>query len=290
MGTDGILLLDKPAGLTSHDVVARVRRALGTRDVGHGGTLDPNATGLLVVAVGRAPRWLPYLPDGKRYRATVKLGLATSTEDVWGEPVERDDAPPPDPDAFRRAIEGLTDLTEQVPPMVSALKQDGQRLYRLAREGKTVERKARPVTIRRVAVLALRGNEADFDVDCSAGTYVRTLCVEIGRRLGRPACLSALRRLGHGPFSVDEALPADAWTAEGLRGALVGAERALAHLPARELDDEEAAAIAQGKALRLQAAPQPGAWRLHHHGALWALADAPAEGPWRLQPTRVFAD
>lgn len=287
---DGILLLDKPAGLTSHDVVGRVRRALGTRDVGHGGTLDPNATGLLLVAVGRAPRWLPYLPDGKRYRATLRLGLATGTEDIWGEPGERDDAPPPGDAGFRSAIESLTDLAEQVPPMVSALKQGGQRLYRLAREGKTVERKPRPVSISRVQVLALRGDEADFDVDCSAGTYVRTLCVEVGRRLGRPACLAALRRLGHGPFSVDEALPADAWTAEGLRGALIGAERALAHLPGRELSAEEAAAIAQGKALSLESAPQPGAWRLNYHGGLWALADAPAEGPWRLQPKRVFAD
>lgn len=287
---DGLLLLDKPAGLTSHDVVARVRRLLQTREVGHGGTLDPQATGLLVVAVGKATRWLPYLPGDKAYTATLRLGLATSTEDVWGTPLEEREGEAPSGLEIRGALEGLRGLTEQVPPMVSALKKDGRRLYELAREGTVVERPARPLTIHRLDVRALRGLEADFEVHCSAGTYVRTLCVEAGRRLGWPACLSALRRIRSGSFRVEDALPQERWTPEALDAAALGAAAALAHLPARELDEQEALGVRQGRAVALTQAPAAGPWRLNHGGRLLALADAPATEPWRLQPKRVFAD
>lgn len=287
---NGLLLLDKPGGLTSHDVVARVRKLLQTREVGHAGTLDPQATGLLVVAVGKATRWLPYLPDDKGYVATVKLGLATSTEDLWGSPLEAREGQPPSQDEFRAALEGLRSLTEQVPPMVSALKKDGRRLYELAREGIVVDRPARPLTLHRLDVLAVRGLEADFEVHCSAGTYVRTLCVEAGRRLGWPACLSALRRTRSGRFRVEDALPQERWTAEALHAAALSAAAALAHLPAHELGDDDAAGVRQGRAVALKTAPAPGAWRLNHSGRLLALAEAPASEPWRLQPKRVFAD
>jgi tRNA pseudouridine55 synthase len=284
---NGILLLDKPGGMTSHDVVARVRRAVGTREVGHAGTLDPNATGLLVLAVGHATRWLPYLPSGKSYAATLRLGLATSTEDIWGEALSADDAPAPGAAELEKALLSLQDLREQVPPMVSALKKDGKRLYQLAREGVKVERAPRPITISAVRVLALRGQEADFEVDCSAGTYVRTLCVEAGRRLGRPACLSALRRLRHGAFSVEQALPEARWTREELEAAGRDASSALGHLPGRDLSDSEAADVRHGRAVKLDAPPQPGAWRLNHGGSLLALAEAGADA---LHPRRVFAD
>jgi tRNA pseudouridine55 synthase len=287
---NGILLLDKPAGMTSHDVVSRVRKALGTREVGHGGTLDPNATGLLVVAVGNATRWLPYLPGDKRYAAALKLGVATSTEDIWGEVTERDERPAPPESELKAALESLVELREQVPPMVSALKQDGRRLYELAREGQVVERAARPVEIKAVHVDALRGLEADFTVDCGAGTYVRTLCVEAGKRLGRPACLSALRRLRHGGLSVERALPEAQWTREGLEAALLGADQALAHLPAHACSDAEATDLGHGRALKLSQQPQAGAWRLNYQGRLLALAEASEEAPWRLQPRRVFND
>jgi tRNA pseudouridine55 synthase len=286
---NGILLLDKPQGMTSHDVVARVRKALGTREAGHGGTLDPNASGLLTVAVGHATRWLPYLPGDKRYAATLRLGIATATEDIWGEVLERDGRPAPPQGDLKAALESLVDLREQVPPMVSALKQDGRRLYELAREGQVVERAARPVEIKAVHVDALRGLEADFSVDCGAGTYVRTLCVEAGRRLGRPACLSALRRLRHGGLSVERALPEARWTREALEGALLGADEALAHLPVHACSDAEAADLGFGRALKLSQRPQAGPWRLNHQGRLLALAEASTEEPWRLQPRRVFA-
>lgn len=282
---NGIVLLDKPGGMTSHDVVARVRRALGTREVGHAGTLDPNATGLLVIAAGHATRWLPYLPGAKTYAATVKLGLATSTEDIWGDSLASDAAPAPEPAALEKALLSLSDLREQVPPMVSALKKDGKRLYQLAREGVEVERAPRPITISAVRVLALRGQEADFEVDCSAGTYVRTLCVEAGRRLGRPACLAALRRLRHGAFSVQQALPEARWTREALEAAALDAATALGHLPGMDLNDSEAADVKHGRAVKLAEAKE-GTWRLNHAGALLALAEA---GAGALHPKKVFA-
>jgi tRNA pseudouridine55 synthase len=285
---DGILLLDKPQGMSSHDVVGRVRKALGTREVGHGGTLDPNATGLLVIAVGHATRWLPYLPGDKRYQATLQLGVATDTEDIWGLETARDARPAPPEQDLKAAIEGLVELRTQVPPMVSALKQDGRRLYELAREGKTVEREARPVQIKAVTVDALRGLEADFTVDCGAGTYVRTLCVEVGARLGRPACLKALRRLRHGGLRVEEALPEASWTREAFEAAALGADSALAHLPAHACSDAEAADLGFGRALKLSQRPQSGSWRLNHQGRLLALAEASEAEPWRLQPRRVF--
>ena len=284
-GECGVLLLDKPAGMTSHDVVARVRQAFGIREVGHAGTLDPNATGLLVLAVGAATRWLALLPGDKAYRATLRLGLATDSEDVWGAPTARDDAPAPEAADLRAALEGLTALRSQVPPMVSALKQGGRRLYQLAREGRTVERPPRPVSITAVRVLALRGLEADFEVDCGPGTYVRSLCVEVGRRLGRPACMAALRRLGSGPFRVEAALASDRWDARHLGAALLGADAALGHLPAKDLSDDEAADVGFGRSV---AAPRgaAGTWRLNAAGRLLALADA-EPGGW-LHPKRVF--
>jgi tRNA pseudouridine55 synthase len=281
----GILLLDKPSGMSSHDVVARVRKVLGTREVGHGGTLDPNATGLLVVAVGQATRWLPWLLDGKRYAATLRLGLATDSEDIWGAERARDELPPPAPEAFRAALESLENLREQVPPMVSAVRKEGRRLYELARAGLEVERAARPVRIHAVRVVAIRGQEADFEVDCSAGTYVRTLCVEVGRRLGRPACLTALRRLGHGAFGLEQALPEARWTRESFLSALLQADAALAHLPAHALDAEQAEAVRHGRAIRPARRPAPGAWRLQRGGQLLALAES-VDG--LLRPRRVF--
>ncbi|MGH7441449.1 MAG: tRNA pseudouridine(55) synthase TruB [bacterium] len=284
---DGLLLLDKPAGLNSRAVVNAAQRALGRCDLGHAGTLDPQATGLLVLALGSATRWLPYLPGDKTYRATVRLGLATDTEDVWGKETARTEGPVPEPAAFRAALESLTDLREQVVPMVSAVKREGRRLYELAREGVTVERAPRPVRILELRVLDLRGLEADFEVVCGAGTYVRSLCVEAGRRLGLPACMAALRRLGHGGFSVDQALPSEAWSRETLEAALLPADRALTHLPERRLDLAEADDVRHGRPVR-QLGLEAGFWRLTLEGRLLALAEAvPALG---LRPKRVFAD
>jgi tRNA pseudouridine55 synthase len=291
---EGLLLIDKPAGPTSRAVLDSVRRVLelGPRDFGHAGTLDPQATGLLVLALGGATRWLPYLPGGKCYRATVRLGLATDSEDIWGLPTLSESVAAPDPEAFKAALESLCDLREQVVPMVSAVKHEGRRLYELAREGVSVERAARPVRVHAVRVLAVRGLEADFEVDCGPGTYVRSLCVEAGRRLGLPACMAGLRRLAANGFSVRAALPQERWTPGELREALLGSGEALGHLPERELNLDEADAVRHGRALGLgagAAGADRGVWRLTLGGRLLALAEAVSQDGGLLRPKRVFA-
>ncbi|MBA2624414.1 MAG: tRNA pseudouridine(55) synthase TruB, partial [Acidimicrobiia bacterium] len=193
-GPDGIAVVDKPAGCTSHDVVARARRTLGTRKVGHAGTLDPDATGVLVLGVGRATRLLRYLGDlPKSYRGEVVLGVATSTLDASGDVVATADLSGVTLTEARAAAAGLTGELQQVPPMVSALKVGGRRLHELAREGVEVERAPRPVTVTRFAVEGpvAPGPVFAIEVDCSPGTYVRSLAADLGAALGGPAHLRA---------------------------------------------------------------------------------------------------
>ncbi|GAA4666076.1 tRNA pseudouridine(55) synthase TruB [Frondihabitans cladoniiphilus] len=227
-GTSGILLVDKPQGITSHDVVARVRKAAGTRKVGHAGTLDPMATGLLVVGINSSTRLLTFLVGlDKSYEATIRLGVATTTDDAEGETLAVVDASGVEQSAIDSGIAALRGDIEQVPTTVSAIKVDGKRAYALAREGVEVELKARPVTIARFDVLARRdveieapGDEApgagspgatvhaidlDVVVDCSSGTYIRALARDLGRALGVGGHLTALRRTRIGPFPVADA-------------------------------------------------------------------------------------
>jgi tRNA pseudouridine55 synthase len=284
----GLILVDKPCGWTSHDVVAKMRGILGVREVGHAGTLDPQATGLLVLAVGEATRWLNYLPGDKTYQATVRFGLETDTEDVWGQPLQERDASHLPEAEVRGALQALVGLKEQVPPMVSALKKDGRRLYELAREGQVVERPARPVRIDAVRVSAVRPGEADFEVDCGPGTYVRSLCAEVGRRLGVGACLSALRRTRSANFLLSDALSEGAWDRESLQAKLLDASHALANLQGMDLDDAQAIDIEHGRSLTL-AHGSAGTWRLNHGGRLLALAEISGEGAaWKAAPKRVF--
>jgi tRNA pseudouridine55 synthase len=299
MSPNGILLLDKPAGLTSHDLVDRLRKALGIKAVGHAGTLDPQATGLMVMALGSATRWLEHLESGKAYLASLRLGLETSTEDIWGEVISTSEGPWPEPEALRQALEGLVSVTEQVPPMVSAVKQDGQRLYQMARQGKVVERKPRHVRIHSVKVLALRGQEADFEVACSAGTYVRTLCVEAGRRLGCKAALSALRRTASGAFKAQAALSLGAFEADpqAALGRLLGHEQALGHLRSLVVGAAELGRLKHGASIGPAAElgladPLPAAATplrlVSSEGRLLALARYQADG--MLHPDKVFID
>jgi tRNA pseudouridine55 synthase len=285
--------------LTSHDLVDRVRHALGIKAVGHAGTLDPQATGLMVMAIGSATRWLQHLESGKAYQASLRLGLETSTEDIWGEVLSSGTGPWPAPEAVRQALEGLVSVTEQVPPMVSALKQDGQRLYQLARQGKVVERKPRHVRIHAVRVLALRGQEADFEVSCSAGTYVRTLCVEAGARLGCKAVLCALRRTASGAFRLQDALSLPTFEADpkAALSHLLGHAQALAHLPALQVAGPALTRLQHGASIGPAAAlgytePLPAvgtAFRLvAEDGRLLALAQLQDDGQWH--PDKVFSD
>jgi tRNA pseudouridine55 synthase len=205
---DGLVVVDKPAAHTSHDVVARMRKLYGQRRVGHAGTLDPDATGVLLVGLGRATRLMRYLQDtGKSYRARVVFGVATDTLDASGAVLERAEMRLEQAQVERAARAFVGDI-EQVPPMVSAIKIDGRKLYELARAGETVERPARSVTVTAFVVEEFVGGaypEATIRVDCSSGTYVRTLAADLGTALGGCAHLGELRRLRVGSFGLDEA-------------------------------------------------------------------------------------
>ena len=207
----GILLVDKPAGVTSHDVVARARRALQTRKIGHAGTLDPMATGLLVLGIGPATRLLTYLVGlDKTYEATIRLGVTTDSDDADGAETGRTDAAGVTDAAIAAGIAALTGPLQQVPSTVSAIKVAGRRAYDLARAGEQVELKARAVTVSRFELLDLRreGDTIDLDVvvDCTSGTYIRALARDLGADLGVGGHLTALRRTRIGPFAVSSAV------------------------------------------------------------------------------------
>ncbi len=213
----GILLIDKPAGITSHDVVSRVRRALGTRRVGHAGTLDPIATGLLVVAVGHATRFLNYLSlEPKRYEGIARFGVATTTYDLEGEPTEER----PVPDDLEARIgevgERFVGAVRQLPPMFSAVKKDGKPLYAYARQGVEVEREEREVWIDALDVEVLPPDRAKIAVVCSGGTYVRTLVHDLGQAVGCGAHVVELRRTQAGRFDVSQAIPPEKVTPDAL--------------------------------------------------------------------------
>jgi tRNA pseudouridine55 synthase len=209
-GPSGLVVVDKPDGWTSFDVVARIRRLAGTRRVGHAGTLDPMATGVLVIGVGKATRLLGHLAlTGKVYRATMRLGETTSTDDAEGELLTSTAADGVDEDAVRAALEAFRGEITQVPPQISAIKVDGKRSYARARAGETVELAARTVTVSRLDLEAVRRNDRTLDLDveiaCSSGTYIRSIARDLGGALGVGGHLTALRRTAVGPYTLDEA-------------------------------------------------------------------------------------
>ena len=245
---DGLLVVDKPAGWTSHDVVGRCRRLAGTRKVGHAGTLDPMATGVLVLGVGRATRLLGHLAlTDKAYDATIRLGATTVTDDAEGEVVTTQDASVVGDEAVRAGLAALTGAISQVPSSVSAVKVDGVRSYARVRAGEQVELAARSVVVSRLDLLARRGDDLDVAVECTSGTYVRALARDLGTALGVGAHLTALRRTRVGPFDLGAARTLEQH-AEQL--ALVPLDAAVAaSFPRRELDADEAVALSYGKRL-----------------------------------------
>lgn len=244
MSPDGILLIDKPAGVTSHDVVSMARRALHTRKIGHAGTLDPMATGLLVLGVGRATRLLRYLSGlDKTYEATALLGVTTDTLDAEGTVTAESDAGAITPGDVAAVAERFVGTISQVPPAYSAIKVGGEASYKAARRGEDKELPPRQVTIDRLEIDASQLPQVAFVMDCSSGTYVRTLAADIGEALGCGAHLTSLRRTRIGPFALDEAVPADAIAAP------LPIERAVAHLPRFELSEHEAEAASHGRPL-----------------------------------------
>ncbi|OCT13773.1 tRNA pseudouridine(55) synthase TruB [Paenibacillus pectinilyticus] len=262
MMLEGILPVWKPAGFTSHDVVAKVRRILGIKRIGHTGTLDPQVTGVLPLCIGRATRMVEYIQElPKEYEAVLRIGLSTDTEDMTGSVLEEVSHVSLIEDQVRKALQSFVGDIEQIPPMFSAVKVDGKRLYELAREGKEVERKARKATIYELEILALRLDlkhpEIHFRAVCSKGTYIRTLCVDIGKSLGYPAVMESLIRTSTGNIRKEQCLTFEQIAQlkeEGLlQQQLIPMDTAISHIPSVTLTDQEAVHALQGKKLTLAA-------------------------------------
>jgi tRNA pseudouridine55 synthase len=298
-GLDGILIVAKPAGPTSHDVVALVRRLAATKRVGHGGTLDPFASGVLPIFLGHATRVVEYhLGDRKAYRGTVCFGASSTTDDLEGE-LTPSDGPSPTREAVEAAFSGLTGTILQRPPAYSAIKVGGRRAYAMARAGETVELARREVTIHALALVSWDATELErpiavIDVECSAGTYIRALARDLGEGLGTAAYLGALTRTASGPFALDLAIPLDeirAAAADGPAGLLAlvrPLDTGLEAFPEVTLTPDEVGAVARGQYIRPTGGlPGPAEhYRLRDPaGALVAIASASGG---RLAPDKVF--
>lgn len=300
---NGFVVIDKPAGITSHDVVSRVRRILGTRKVGHTGTLDPFATGVLPVAVNDGTKAIPFLDEGvKCYEAVMQLGVATDTLDMTGAVIRTADWLPVTREDVESVLKQFTGHLSQIPPMFSAIKQDGQPLYKLARQGQVVERTAREITIHSLELLSFALPFVSFRVVCSRGTYVRTLADDMGEILGCGGALKELRRTASGPFDISSSISLEGLEEATRRGTLetlsVSPYAALSHLPDIPLNDSGLALVRHGRSpdWRDTVVPDPAACgdgtlvRLTQSGTLIAVAecrDCGAELP-RIILKRVF--
>jgi tRNA pseudouridine55 synthase len=298
---DGLVIVDKPAGWTSHDAVARVRRLAGTRRVGHAGTLDPMATGVLVIGIGKATRLLGHLAlTEKEYTATIRLGQATDTDDADGEVVAEAPAAGISDGAIEAAIAALTGEIQQVPPGFSAVKVAGKRAYRMARAGAAPELAARTVTVRAFTIQAVRrlpGEQAahpgqtdmgltdvDVTVTCSSGTYIRALARDLGAALGVGGHLTALRRTRAGPYTVAAARTLDQLGASF--EVIPLADAAASAFPRRNLSEEETRRVAHGGKLSLTTAGSGPVAAFAPDGSLVALL---ADEAGQARPLAVFA-
>ncbi|MGM1045240.1 tRNA pseudouridine55 synthase [Paenibacillus uliginis N3/975] len=263
---EGILAVHKPAGWTSHDVVAKVRRLVKMKRIGHAGTLDPEVTGVLPLCLGRATRVVEYMQElPKEYRAVLRLGLSTDTEDITGTVIESVETVNVTKKEAEETLRSFLGEISQVPPMYSAVKVDGKRLYELAREGKTVERKSRTVNIYEIEMTGFEEQEnytdISFRVLCSKGTYIRTLCVDIGRKLGLPSTMAKLMRTLSAGISSTKCLTLEQieqFMEDGtLSSRLIPVDEAIVHLPAHTVTDEKRNAALQGQRLSARAVDPP---------------------------------
>lgn len=286
----GVLVLDKPTGISSAAAVTRCKRVLGVRRAGHAGTLDPMATGVLVVCLGEATKIASHLLlDDKGYLATLRMGEATDTWDADGNVVERAPVPELSEEAVRGALAAFVGRIEQTPPAFSAIKQGGRPLYRRARRGEVVEVPVRTVDVRSLELVAWTAPDLTFRVDCGKGTYVRSLAVDVARRLGTVGHLAALRRERSGPFGLERAVPWDRvadGSAQILRDRLILPAEALADMPSEAVSEEGVVALGRGQPVQGTSPPVAGPIRLlGPAGALVAI------GEWRegrIWPVRVL--
>lgn len=285
--SNGLLLLDKPQGVTSHDAVDHVRRVLNERKVGHAGTLDPMATGLLVIAVGPSTRLLRFAQsETKRYEGVLTLGVRTDSLDADGEVLERRDVPELDERVVNEAASLMLGTQLQTPPMVSAIKVNGKRLHALARAGVEVERQARTVRIDAFSLERRAAHEWSFAVTCSTGTYVRVLLSDLAERLGAIGHLSALRRVASGQHEVSDALTYRALEDRvSLDQPVLDAPRAfVSHLPSIVVDEEDERRLRMGQRVNREA-PEGEIAALNHDGALVAVVRRRGDG---IQPVVVL--
>ncbi len=300
-GLDGVLIMMKEAGWTSHDVVAKVRNLLGGVKVGHAGTLDPAATGVLPVLVGRATRLAEYLVEwDKGYCAVMRLGETTDTQDATGTLLTSVDPSGVRKDAILHAIAQFRGAQHQLPPMYSAIKINGRPLYKSARAGKTVERQERQIVIHALDILNIDGRDVTLKVVCSKGTYVRTLCADIGQALGVGGHLLSLTRQRVGPLSIDQALTIDQVAAQAAVGSvrqkLITMDQVLENLPALVVTDEQAERVLHGGAVyplgigELPASSEPVCVRLKDEsGRLLAIGthDSRTSGPVKIDKVLI---
>ena len=290
----GIVLLDKPSGLTSNQALRRVKQLFQARKAGHTGSLDPLASGLLPICLGEATKVSGYLLDAaKAYRVTARLGVRTDTGDTDGEVVERCEVPALGRDRLEDVLERFRGDIMQVPPMYSALKKDGKRLYKLARSGVEVEREARPVTIYRLTLVDQETDSLTLDVECSKGTYIRSLVQDIAEAAGTVACVAALRRTGAGPFSGDAMVSMEAVEAraasglEALDELLIRPDAALVDWPSVELDAAGVEAIRHGQEVNAEGAGPAGLLRVYGpERAFVGIGECVAPG--RVTPRRLL--
>jgi len=287
----GILLLDKPQGLSSNSALGRAKRVLGIRKAGHTGTLDPLASGLLVLCFGEATKVAGFLLDGdKSYVAEIRLGLTTETDDAEGEVISEQPVPALDPDALERLLDDFRGPIEQIPPMYSALKQNGERLYKMARRGETVERPARAVTIRELSMLECQDDRLIVQVCCSKGTYIRSLARDLGERLRCGAHLAALRRTQSAPYRLSDSITLEeleSLSVDAARARLQSPDSALEHLPSIELQSDESERLQMGQRLPSQRCGDLfGLVRLYGPNGFFGIGEADERG---LKPRRLFS-
>ncbi len=278
----GALVVNKPPGPTSHDIVQTVRRFFNTR-AGHTGTLDPLASGVLVLLLGNATRLARFFQQSRKtYRACIRLGVATSTYDLEGRVESRNKVPDFSPREVERTLHGFTGEIEQIPPMFSAVRVGGERLYKKARRGETVERRPRAVSVYGLEFMELSGPDLVVKVQCSAGTYVRVLAHEIGRKLGCGACLGELCRLRSGDFRLSDAVRIDELSTPPAKGFL-GMDALLPTFPRVDLQADSARRARHGNAVKVPGTA--GCYRLFHDNSLMAIARQTGEV---AQPIIVF--
>lgn len=286
----GFINVLKPPGMSSHDVVSTLRRVYGQKRIGHAGTLDPGAAGVLPVAIGQATRLIEYLADaGKSYRAELTFGYATDSGDDFGKKIATANFSMPDKTKLESVLASFLGESKQTPPMHSAIKVDGNTLYKLARQGISVEVPERTIYISKIALLSIKESSILFDVDCSKGTYIRTLCMDIGKKLAIPAVMSFLIRTKVGSFNLADSFTLEEVAAQPL-AVLLPMDTVLSDLPAIIFTDRQAKAFQQGQKIKLeQSLPDQAIVRIYSEKKIFIGIGKYAKNYFHITPIKVIA-